>query len=111
MSTLRKTVTWMLLLAGFGAAGGGAYFWQLLKKTDAIARAQLEQALLEQVPDWVVTFEDVHVDLSGTARVTDVTLRLRERSDALVQVPLLVARLDRELLKQSQMLRIERVTL
>ncbi|MFO1095328.1 MAG: hypothetical protein U0992_18790 [Planctomycetaceae bacterium] len=102
----------MLLLTAAGAAGGGAYVWQLYRETDRIVRDRFEQALHEKVPDWDVTFDDLHVDLSaGTARLSDVTLRLREHPDALVHVPLLIARLDRELLKQSQMLRIARVTL
>jgi hypothetical protein len=110
MSTLRKTVTWMLLLAALGAAGGGAYVWRLWNDSHRIIRDQLEIALVEKVPSWDVSFEDVELDLSGTLTLTNVALRLREHEGSLVEVPQLVVALDRELLKNN-VFRIQRVTL
>lgn len=111
MSTLRKTVTWMLLLALTGAVGGGAYVWRLIQHSDQLVRDTLQQALAEQVPDWDVSFENVHLEWSGTARITDLTLRLRDHRDALVHVRELAAVIDRDLWTQSRILRVERITL
>ncbi|MBL8849443.1 MAG: hypothetical protein JNG89_07155 [Planctomycetaceae bacterium] len=111
MSTIGKTVTWMLLIALAGAAGGGAYLWQLAQNSEQIIRGKLQQQLTDKVPDWDVSFETVSLDLSGAARLTNVTLRLRDREGPLVHVPQLVAMLDRDLFQKNQLIRIERVSL
>jgi len=100
----------MLLLSALGAAGGGAYVWRLWNDSHRIIREQLEIALVEKVPDWDVSFEDVELDLSGTLTLTNVALRLREHEGSLVEVPELVVALDRELLKNN-VFRLQRVTL
>ena len=67
MSSLRKTVTWMLLLTAVGVAVGGAYGWRLFQDRRQIIGSEIEQALSERVPDWDVSFADVELDLlSGT---------------------------------------------
>jgi len=111
MSTIRKTVTWMLLIALTGAAGGGAYLWQLAKNSERIIREKLQQQLTDKVPEWDVSFETVSLDLSGAARLTNVTLRMRDREGPLVHVPELVAMLDRDMFQKNQLIRIERISL
>lgn len=101
----------MLLLSLVGAAGGGVYVWKLLERSDAIARRELQRALAETLPDWDVSFDDLHLDLRGTARLRDLRLSLRGRKAPLVHVPEVTAVLDRDLLAGSQVVHIQRITL
>ena len=112
MTTIRKTVSWMMLLSFAGVVGGGAYVWQALHDYDRIIRDELENALREKVPEWDVEFADVRLDLSAAAaRLSDVSLRPKGREGALVHVKQIVATLDRQLLTDSQLFRVHRVAL
>ena len=112
MTTIRKTVSWMILLAIGGAVGGGAYLWQEFHDYDRIIRDQIEIALQEKVPDWDVAFDNAQLDLSAAAvRLTNVRLRPRGRDGELVHVVEIVAALDRQLLTESRLFRVQRLAL
>lgn len=77
-------------------------------RADKILRQQIERVIAERVPDWDITFADVHANWSGAVRMTDVLLRAKS-GEELVELPQVVLDLDMDLLIQHQKVLINKI--
>src|SRR5579872_4881626 len=102
MTTIRKTIKWMmiLLLAGSAAAGGYAYyFWN---QSDDLLRQVLADRLHEIAPDWNVGLARARWDFQGRIHAYDLTLSVPNAQAPLLHVSEVILTVDRERLADPQ---------
>lgn len=98
------------MVLGTAVCAAGGIYW-LSTRTDEFLRAAVEAKFAEIVPDWNVHIGRVYLDHHGDVRLSNVSVRLDERSRPLIEVPELLVSVDREMLLEEQCIVIHKVTI
>ncbi|MEW4527745.1 hypothetical protein [Maioricimonas sp. JC845] len=98
------------MVLGTAVCAAGGIYW-LSTRTDEFLRAAVEAKFAEIVPDWNVHIGRVYLDHRGDVRLSNVSVRLDERSRPLIEVPELLVSVDREMLLEEQCIVIHKVTI
>ncbi len=109
---IRKVIQWAVLLLLLIAAVGGYAVLRTWKQRNALLLDGIRTEIATKAPDWDVVVGDAKiVNLRGRVRLTDIVIKPRGETTALLHIPECFITLDPDLLLRDHQVLIRKLTL